>query len=140
MGLDTSHDCWHGAYSAFNRWRNHLAELAGYAIRRVEQDTPMPPMNTVMIDWGHLPPNALEGEWPTLPDDPLLILIAHSDCDGIIKAEHTGPLADRLDELLPLLADMPPDGGHIGDWSEKTRQFIDGLRTAAKAGEDVEFG
>lgn len=29
MGLDTSHDCWHGAYSAFHRWRQKLAEVAG---------------------------------------------------------------------------------------------------------------
>jgi hypothetical protein len=30
MGLDTTHDCWHGAYSAFMRWRRKLAEVAGY--------------------------------------------------------------------------------------------------------------
>lgn len=30
MGLDTSHDCWRGAYSAFNRWRRALAEAAAY--------------------------------------------------------------------------------------------------------------
>lgn len=28
MGLDTSHNCWHGAYSAFHRWRCKLAEVA----------------------------------------------------------------------------------------------------------------
>jgi len=25
MGLDTSHDAWHGAYSAFMRWRTEIA-------------------------------------------------------------------------------------------------------------------
>ena len=25
MGLDCSHGCWHGAYSAFMRWRAKLA-------------------------------------------------------------------------------------------------------------------
>ncbi len=30
MGLDTSHDCWHGGpYSAFTRWRRELAKVAG---------------------------------------------------------------------------------------------------------------
>lgn len=29
MGLDTTHGCWHGAYSAFMRWREKLAEVAG---------------------------------------------------------------------------------------------------------------
>lgn len=25
MGLDVSHDAWHGAYSAFTRWRHEIA-------------------------------------------------------------------------------------------------------------------
>lgn len=29
MGLDTSHNCWHGAYSAFDRWRKEIAKAAG---------------------------------------------------------------------------------------------------------------
>ena len=29
MGLDTTHDCWHGAYSAFMRWRQEIARIAG---------------------------------------------------------------------------------------------------------------
>ena len=29
MGLDTSHGAWHGAYSAFMRWREMVAEVAG---------------------------------------------------------------------------------------------------------------
>lgn len=32
MGLDTTHDAWHGAYSSFGDWRNQLAELAGYEV------------------------------------------------------------------------------------------------------------
>lgn len=35
MGLDVSHDAWHGAYSAFTRWRNCLAEDAGYPLNMV---------------------------------------------------------------------------------------------------------
>jgi hypothetical protein len=29
MGLDISHGCWEGAYSAFMRWRQQIAEVAG---------------------------------------------------------------------------------------------------------------
>jgi hypothetical protein len=29
MGLDTTHNCWHGAYSAFMRWRQEIAKAAG---------------------------------------------------------------------------------------------------------------
>ena len=137
MGLDTSHDCWHGAYSAFTRWRNKLAEVAGYEIAKVDTGD-MGMQNTILIDWGHIVPENLMGDWDTIPADPLILLIAHSDCDGFIHAEHAGPLADRLAELLPLLPDED-GGGHIGRWRDKTQRFIDGLRSAAEAGEDVEF-
>ena len=28
MGLDTTHDCWHGPYSMFMRWRTAIAAAA----------------------------------------------------------------------------------------------------------------
>jgi hypothetical protein len=137
MGLDTTHDCWHGAYSAFSRWRQKLAAVAGYAIWPVKWDDGTV-MDTVMLDWGHLPDNALNGEWPETPTDPLIVLIAHSDCEGVIHPQQAGPLADRLAELLPLLPEEN-DPGHIGNWRAKTFAFISGLRIAHHAGEDVEF-
>ena len=36
MGLDTSHGCWHGAYSAFTRWRTVLAQAAGIPLWLME--------------------------------------------------------------------------------------------------------
>lgn len=142
MGLDTTHGCWHGAYSAFSRWRDKLAEVAGYAIWSVI-DEPDEfgrgyGRDTMMIDWGHVTDANLMGEWAETPADPLIVLIAHSDCDGVIHPEQAGPLATRLEELRPLL----PEGeasGHIRNWRDKTQQFIDGLHEAVKAGEDVEF-
>jgi hypothetical protein len=139
MGLDTSHDCWHGAYSAFTRWRNKLAEVAGYQVADVRYDSGHFP--TVLIDWGHIAaenPGYLAGDWEKAPTDPLIVLIAHSDCDGHIHPEHAAPLADRLEGLLPLLPDGE-GGGHIGDWRAKTQAFIDGLRRAAAANEPVVF-
>ena len=118
MGLDTTHDCWHGAYSAFHRWRTKLAEVAG-----------LPPLDS-MTGFG--------GSRSWDESDPLTKLLSHSDCDGEIASADCDPLADRLTELLPLLPEGD-GGGHIGDWREKTQRFIDGLRRAAAAGEDVEF-
>lgn len=152
MGLDTTHDAWHGAYSAFTRWRNKLAEVAGYWVEPGHianyskpeiPDTFIAP--TVAIDWGHVTEANLDGKWATIPHnihgepDPLLILLAHRDESGWIFAEHCGPLADRLEQLLPQLDEIDPDQGHIGDWRQKTERFINGLRTAAANGEDVEF-
>lgn len=131
MGLDTTHNCWHGAYSRFSRWRNAVAKAAGYHICVVREGEHGPHRDTIMIDWGHLPDKALHGDWPALPSDPLMILIAHSDCDGWIRAPHCEPLAARLEALLPKI--------EAEDFKEHTQQFIDGLREAAKAKEDVEF-
>ena len=134
MGLDTTHEAWHGAYGAFTRWRDQLARTAGYELAKLEGDY----RETILIDWGHIAPKNYEGEWDKTPADPLIVLVAHSDCDGVIHPEQAGPLADRLEELLPMLPEGD-GGGHIGSWRDKTRTFIDGLRAAVAAGEDVEF-
>jgi hypothetical protein len=134
MGLELIHECWNGDYSAFGRWRDGLAQAAGYSIARIRGQY----LDTVMIDWGHITPANLAGDWDTTPADPLLILIAHYDTEGYIRVRDAIALADRLDELLPLL----PEGsgpGHVGNWRDTTRWFSSGLRAAFDAGEDVEF-
>jgi hypothetical protein len=91
-----------------------------------------------MLDWGHITEENLMGEWDEAPSDPLIVLLAHQDCEGRIASEHCAPLADALEQLIPQL----PDGdglGHIGNWRDKTETFITGLRAAASAGEDVGF-
>lgn len=132
MGLDTTHDCWHGGYCSFNIWRDKVAEVAGYEMK-VFDGKPAP-----IIDWDSITEDNLYGEWERAPEDPLLILIAHSDYDGKIKAEFTKPLADRLTPLVPLMPDAIGPG-HIGYWREKTQVFIDGLLDAHSNNEDVEF-
>jgi hypothetical protein len=138
MGLDTTHDAWHGAYSAFSRWRNAVAVAAGYEVVRITSDGWT--RDDVDIDWSIYRDENYQGEWTNGPfiDDPLLHLIVHSDCDGVIHPKHARPLAVRLESLLPKL-DESKSGGHIWSMREVTQQFIDGLRLAADADEDVEF-
>lgn len=134
MGLDTSHGCWTGAYSAFARWRGRLAELA-YGAENAAVKAYNDPMGLMMGKYADVC-------WPTLPSgehDPLVDLLNHSDCDGEIPWEQCGPLADRLEELLPALAGHGSGGGHIGSYVEKTKTFIEGLRYAAERQENVEF-
>lgn len=121
MGLDCSHDAWSGAYSAFARWREEITTAAEVApvFSKYEMKN-------------------FSGEWDTLPPDMLFVLLVHSDCDGEIKPEHCEPIAKRLEELLPRLTG--DRGGHIGNITEKTNQFISGLREAAKSNEPLEFG
>jgi hypothetical protein len=157
MGLDTTHGCWHGAYSAFMRWREKIAEVAG-----------LPPLGMMEGFWDPRSPDRGEAltytvaasslerhgdtfgaeslrrlarrpaiRWDCLKPSPLHILLSHSDCDGSIAAGDCGPIADALEALLPLLEG--DGGGHIGNYRAKTQTFIDGLRAAAAAGEDVGF-
>ncbi len=116
MGLDTTHGCWHGAYSAFNRWRTKIASLSGFNLDD-------------MLGHGGVMP------WPD--DDPLVKLLDHSDCDGSLAWQDCAAIADRLASLMPHLDGS--GGGHIGDWKEKTQAFIDGLRLASQDQEDVLF-
>ncbi len=142
MGLDTSHDCLTGAYSAFTRWRDELARAAGYPFleptedRQDRQHTSFFPYPD--IPWEEFAPKNYQGEWDAQQADPLVYLLVHSDCDGVIHPEQGLPLAARLEELA-LLTDESKSGGHIRSMKDKTLQFARGLRAAAAAGEDVEF-
>lgn len=166
MGLDTTHGCWHGAYSAFGRWRDGLAQAAGIPLHLMEGFYSADPSEVfhgvpsrAALEWAapreggplcksHYGPELyhwierviewLPISWDVLKPDVLHVLLNHSDYDGEIEAEYCAPLADRLEELLPLLP-SERDAGHIGDWREKTQQFIDGLRLAASQGEAVGF-
>lgn len=119
MGLDTSHDCWHGAYSAFMRWRTAIAEVAGFGN---------------ILDY-----DGFGGEKPWPVGHPLVPLLSHSDCDGQLDLHDLAPMADALEGLLPALRVKGAGGGHIGDYAEKTQEFVYGLRRAVDAGENVEF-
>ena len=157
MGLDCSHDAWHGAYGAFMRWRCMLAEVAG-----------LPPLELmegfyVPLDSDNLPTlyhgldtgesafgnssfpymgnldKLLPIKWDCLKPSPLHELLYHSDCDGEIAAERCSPIADALEALIPLLP-VGETAGHIGNWRNKTKTFVDGLRSAAAASEPLTFG
>lgn len=141
MGLDTTHDCWHGPYSAFSRWCEALARAAGYAVWPVDSmELHALKRTVVMIDWGHIGGEAhLEGDWDETPSDPLLVLIVHRDNGGHINPAQAGPLADRIEQLAALL---PPEqhGSWDPDWMKvKAAKFVAGLRKAAAAGETVRF-
>ena len=137
MGLKTSHGCWEGDdYASFNLFRRRLAELANYCV------------HDGMIPWDldrrQQPEGAAKGDWPELPLDPLIVLLAHSDHEGVIRAEHAAVLAGRIRELLMRI---PPEQydtiKRINEWEllrRQAEQFMGGLLAAHNAGEDVVFG
>lgn len=120
MGLDTTHNCWHGSYSAFHRWRKKLCEVAEYG--DIEKK----------IGFGG------ETPWPDPKDDPLILLLDHPDCAGEIRWEDCAPIANRLEELMP---SMQRAGEKTGEYyGQETQQFIKGLKLAASRKESVQFG
>jgi hypothetical protein len=158
MGLDCSHDAWHGAYSAFHTWRKKLAEVAGLPPLELMEGFYVPLKDpscgvpTLYHGRGTFEPmfgagtphyfasldDRLPISWDCLKPSPLHELFYHSDCDGEIAAENCAAIADELEKLIPLLPveDAP---GHIGNWKLKTQKFVDGLRAAAAAGESLVF-
>lgn len=120
MGLDVSHDAWHGAYSAFNRFRTKICQVAGLGN---------------LEDW--------EGfggtkKWPSVEKEPLVALLYHSDCDGEIPPEECVGIARRLRELAPNIPDED-GGGYIRNWRGSVLQFAEGCEAAAAANEPLEF-
>lgn len=137
MGLDTTHNCFHGPYGAFNRWRDAVARAAGYQFKRFDGEY----RDAVDLDWDVFDLKNYQGEWDIVPgDDPLLYLIVHSDCDGVMHPEQGRHLVARLRQLAPK---VDPEGVIYGvrgnSMYEVTLRFADGLEWAAAAGEDVEF-
>ena len=129
MGLDITHDCWHGAYSAFNRFRHGIARAIGLDLDSMQ---------------GYSESTGRAGiAWSLLKPDPIHILLNHSDCEGEIAVPNLLPLAARLEELIPALAaidGVEPGVGHLSSGlASAAKRFADGLRRAAAAGEAVEF-
>jgi hypothetical protein len=130
MGLDTTHDAFHGAYSAFNRFRQAVAAAMG----------------------GSYPPHAQDGRNPDLwywgtgysaeSHPGLYEFLAHSDCDGEISPEMCRRVADEMEILLPAIEEHGLGCGHIerdGGYGAVARRFIAGCRRAAEAGEPLGF-
>lgn len=170
MGLDVSHGCFSGAYSAFNRYREELARIVGIPLPLMEgfyedhlwrkqidtirtyADAHYPELHPSVR--GAMPDGVplyyfsldvsrwLPLKWEAFRFDPLFFLLDHSDCDGWLPVECLLPLAQRLEELLPLLPGDETARGHIqsaGGWRAVTQRWIDGLRLAAERDERVEF-
>lgn len=130
MGLEVSHGCWYGGYSTFHEWRNDVAQIAGYELANLG-GYPFPD-----IDCSEIQEKNVRGEWDETPPDPLLVIIVHADTEGAIHLAQIGPLADRLEMLLPAIKRAK---NALPDTLEQTQRFVDGLRLAQSEGEKVYF-
>jgi len=132
MGLDTTHDAFHGAYSAFNRFRTIVCKAAGGSF---------PPHDNKELDprMFYLPDDDADTRYPGLWE-----FLKHEDCDGEISPEKCKQVADDLEALLPKIEEVAPkeEAGHIahqGGYVEVTKKFIAGCRKAHELNETLEF-
>jgi len=131
------------------RWRQEIARVAGLPPLDLMEGFYVPfnsgnlatlyyGLGTRSEDYLRSIDERLPIKWDCLKPSPLHALLYHSDCDGELRWEDCVGIADELERLIPLL----PKGehpGHIGNWRDKTQAFIDGLRKAAEARENVDF-
>lgn len=129
MGLDISHDAFHGAYSAFGGFRSKVCAAMGGT---------WPEMPSAIMTW-------YWGDGYSAETHPgLCALLCHSDCDGEIGWIEAALLGNELEALLPEIAKQE-DGtyGHIqrqGGYEAVTKKFIAGCRAAFSLKEPLTFG
>lgn len=112
MGLDTSHNCWHGSYSSFHNFRKHIAKYVG--IDDLEK---------------------MEGFGGSIPfsnfNHELIPLLSHSDCDGELSVQESKLTVIGLNKIIPNIADEY--------YKEKAIQFRDGCLDAISKNEIIDF-
>lgn len=148
MGLDTTHDCWSGPYSQFHRWRIWLAEQIGLPLGLMDGFVEsVPDRDTCDAVWSHftsreVPYGEISCIWKTVVaastgvpiswdaiNDPLKVLLMHSDCDGKIRWWQCKAIAIRLGQIHR--QSKGRDREH--DREEKVeRGCYDGMRAATK--------
>jgi hypothetical protein len=136
MGLDTTHDAWHGPYSSFMEWRIWVAKQVGINLLEMEGYSP---------DRDYTNPNRRHGKikWETIEDD-LKILLNHSDCDGHLTTSQCKKIADRLKTITDAMTD-DYNSKLEDNWSTEARmynatiRFRKGCMKAYKEKEKLKF-
>jgi len=134
MGLDCSHDAFHGAYQAFNGLRQKVAEAWG--------GTYPPHKDKTLKEDMWYAPDEYPDPQKTAPG--LFIFFTQSDCGGAISWLDCAIVAKELEELLPKVAELE-DGTHnhiqsVGGYAAALKKFIAGCRQAAHLKEPLTFG
>ena len=117
MGLDTTHDAFHGPYSYFMRFRENLMQAIGG-----------PPLRSM---------RGFDGDKPwteELQEHDLYPLLNHSDCDGFLTPSECHRIVRGIETLLN------DDGCSLDEeMREIARRFAVGCERAAMAEEELEF-
>lgn len=168
MGLDVSHGCFHGAYSAFNSLRQTVAMVCGGSHPPHWEYTKDGALATDGTPWGGIKHCNLHRDFPDavhwckkngkdihrqwwvgddFPEDKypgLYIFMSHSDCDGVLTPTEAALVAKDIRLVIPLVEAKKgiEAYGHClrrGGYAKCLELFADGCELAAKNGEEVRF-
>lgn len=136
MGLNTVPEAWYGSYSGFNRWRNRIAQMAGYELYVFSDPTISFEFPTIPKEHeDNIPAGCTYGDWGDVePPDALYYLFFHSDCEGILTPKACLGIFQRLVEVTkPILA--------TGDekFLDRTKTFMVGLLICINENRPMEF-
>lgn len=118
MGLDTSHNCWHGSYSSFNRFRKSLASQIGIDLDEYIGYGEKGTKNLMSIEHNIQP------------------LLNHSDCDGKLTVRESRRIVLGLNDILENFNDKIKCDF---DLKHCIIQFRDGCLDAISKNEEIDF-
>lgn len=139
MGLDTTHNAFHGSYIAFNCFRKAVAAAAGGSY---------PPHDPSLRDANGKPLRDdmwyFDNDITSREKNPgLAIFLSHSDCDGFLTPSECQIIADEIEALLPIIDEQDiytSDPKISRGWTSNTaRKWINGCRLAARKQENLYF-
>ena len=113
------------AYRGFIRFRARIAASIGVNLAVME---------------GFTDPHEARIPWPGGLDanDPIIDLLNHSDCDGIINLNRCGPLAKRLREIVSAWPDTCPEDPD-GFYKQRGLALADAMQECYDECSDLEF-
>jgi hypothetical protein len=120
MGISFSHCEATWSYTGFHDFRDRIMWQVFGA-----------PLDSMRGHGGEFP-------WESLPDDPIKILLDHSDCDGHFSPEDCTRLAPRLKEIIQKWTDDPEDVEEGYD-KRMALRLVGGCLMAALKGETLLF-
>jgi len=118
MGLDTTHDCWHGPYSSFNRFRYSLGRQIGIDLDSYKGYSGEGTKDLISISHNLMP------------------LFNHSDCDGSLTVKESKSIVRGLNGIL---IDLDKSIESNYDFKNRIIQFRDGCLDAISKKQKIYF-
>lgn len=151
MGLDTTHNAWHGSYSSFNSFRERIAKHLGIPLLFMEgfyEEGSIigDPLSMIKIACqnnqfgaaGQLNKirQVLPIKWESLKPMAIHSLLHHSDCDGSLSPEECLGIAEDIKTIISEVENNNLDDSYF---INKLQKFESGCRLAHSMGESIEF-